>query len=331
MSSRENDAAWCKSPPSKPRLLAVVGATASGKSAVAVELAKRLGGEIVSCDSMQVYRGMSIGTAKPTAEEMGGIAHHLIDVAKPDADFNCADYVALAQKAIEKIRAREKLPILCGGTGLYLDSLLRGGFEETQSDPVLRQGLFDYAAEHGNHALHERLRAVDPESAELIHENNVKRVVRALEIYESTGMTKTEADRRTREIDPPYDATVIGLHYPEREILYGRIDFRVDEMLANGLLEETRALYEAGVFERNATAAQAIGYKELLGVLEGTDTLEAAVETLKRATRRYAKRQITWFSAKPYVKWIDMTEHGEPLPLTAIVEKIMCHFIQNKF
>ena len=314
----------------KTRLLAVVGSTASGKSAVAVELAKRLGGEIVSCDSMQVYRGMNVGTAKPTAEEMGGIAHHLIDVADADENFNCADYVALAQKAIEDIHARGKLPILCGGTGLYLDSLLRGGFEETQSDPALRQRLFDYAAEHGNHALHKRLREVDPESADVIHENNVKRVVRALEIYESTGMTKTEADRHTREIDPPYDATVIGLHYPEREILYGRIDRRVDEMLANGLLEETRGLYEAGVFVQNATAAQAIGYKELLGVLEGTDTLEYATETLKRATRRYAKRQITWFSAKPYVQWIDMTEQGEPLPLAAIVEKIMCHFIQNK-
>ena len=314
----------------KVRLLAIVGATASGKSAVAVELAKKLDGEIVSCDSMQVYRGMNVGTAKPTAEEMGGIAHHLIDVADADENFNCADYVTLAQKAIEDICSRGKLPILCGGTGLYLDSLLRGGFEETQSDPALRQGLFDYAAAHGNHALHERLREVDPESADAIHENNVKRVVRALEIYESTGMTKTEADRRTREIDPPYDATVIGLNYPEREILYGRIDRRVDEMLANGLLEETRGLYEAGVFEQNATAAQAIGYKELLGVLEGTDTLEGAVEALKRATRRYAKRQITWFSAKPYVKWIDMTEQGEPLPLAAIVEKIMCHFIQNK-
>jgi tRNA dimethylallyltransferase len=314
----------------KTRLLAVVGSTASGKSAVAVELAKRLGGEIVSCDSMQVYRGMNVGTAKPTAEEMGGIAHHLIDVADADENFNCADYVALAQKAIEDIHARGKLPILCGGTGLYLDSLLRGGFEETQSDSALRQRLFDYAAEHGNHALHKRLREVDPESADVIHENNVKRVVRALEIYESTGMTKTEADRRTREIESPYDATVIGLNYPEREILYGRIDRRVDEMLANGLLEETRGLYEAGVFVQNATAAQAIGYKELLGVLEGTDTLEYATETLKRATRHYAKRQITWFSAKPYVKWIDMTEQGAPLPLAAIVEKIMCHFIQNK-
>lgn len=307
----------------KLRVLAIVGATASGKSAVAVELAKRLGGEIVSCDSMQIYRRMNVGTAKPTEEEMDGIPHHLIDVAEPDQGFSCADYVAMAQKTIEEINARGKLPILCGGTGLYLDSLLRGGFEETKSDPALRQSLFDYAAEHGNHALHERLRDVDPESAKAIHENNVKRVVRALEIYESTGMTKTEADKRTQEIDPPYDATVVGLRYPEREILYTRIDRRVNEMLENGLLEETKALRDEGAFEKNATAAQAIGYKELLGVLDGRDSLESATEELKRATRRYAKRQITWFSAKSYVKWIDMTENGALLPLATVVAKVM--------
>ena len=305
----------------KIKLLAIVGSTASGKSALAVELANALDGEIVSCDSMQVYRRMNIGTAKPTAAEMAQIPHHLIDVAEPDTPFSCAEYVTLAAKAVDEITARGKLPILCGGTGLYLDSLLRGsGFEETETDPALRQSLFDYAAEHGNHALHERLAAVDPESAAAIHENNVKRVVRALEIFESTGITKTEFDRRSRMVESPYDATVIGLRYADRDLLYSRIDRRVDEMLANGLLNETKALLAEGVFERNTTAAQAIGYKELLGHLRGEQSLTDATEELKRATRRYAKRQITWFGAKDYVRWIDVTENGTVKPFDAILQ-----------
>lgn len=299
----------------KIKILAVVGSTASGKSALAIELAKRLHGEIVSCDSMQVYRGMDVGTAKPTAEEQAAAVHHLIDCVDPSQAFSCADYVELATRVIREIDGRGKLPIVCGGTGLYLDGLLRGGFEETQSDPLLRERLFAYAAEHGNRALHERLAAVDPESAAAIHENNLRRVVRALEIYESTGMTKSEADAKTKAFDSPFDALVLGLRYSAREVLYGRIDRRVDEMLENGLLEETKRLRDAGVFEQNATAAQAIGYKELLGVIDGREALSDAVESLKRATRRYAKRQITWFSAKEYVKWIEMTPNGSALSL----------------
>ena len=222
-------------------ILCVVGATASGKSALAMELSKKLNGEIVSCDSMQVYRGMDIGTAKPSVEDRACVPHHLIDVADPLEIFSCADYVSLAAQAIENIHGKGKLPIICGGTGLYLDALLRGGgFEEEASvDSTLRQSLFDYAKENGNHALHERLRAVDPESADATHENNVKRVVRALEIYETTGLTKTELDRRSRTFDSPYRAAVIGLRYDDRELLYRRIDRRVDEMIAQGLLEET--------------------------------------------------------------------------------------------
>ena len=308
----------------KIKLLAIVGSTASGKSALAVALARALGGEIVSCDSMQIYRRMNVGTAKPTAAEMAQIPHHLIDVAEPDTPFSCAEYVTLAAKAVDEITARGKLPILCGGTGLYLDSLLRGsGFEETETDPALRQSLFDYAAEHGNHALHERLAAVDPESAAAIHENNVKRVVRALEIFEGTGITKTEFDRRSREVESPYDATVIGLRYADRDLLYSRIDRRVDEMLADGLLDETKSLLAEGVFERNSTAAQAIGYKELLGHLRGEQSLTDATEELKRATRRYAKRQITWFGAKDYVRWIDVTENGNVKPFDAIFQTAM--------
>lgn len=290
----------------KIKILAVVGSTASGKTALSIALARALGGEVVSCDSMQVYRRMDVGTAKPTPEEMEGIPHHLLDFLEPDTPFSCAEYVSLAQQTVKEIHTRGALPLFCGGTGLYLDSLLRGGgFEETVTDPALRQSLLDYAAQNGNDALHRRLALVDPESAEAIHPNNLKRVIRALEIYETTGMTKTEADRRSREIPSPYDALVIGLRYRDRQILYDRIDRRVEEMLRAGLLEETHSLLEAGIFERNSTAAQAIGYKELLGHLRGEQSLEEAVEALKQATRRYAKRQITWFGTKDYVHWID--------------------------
>ena len=308
----------------KIKILAVVGSTASGKTALSIALAKALGGEIVSCDSMQLYRRMDIGTAKPTKEEMDGVAHHLLDFAEPDQPFSCAEYVTLAQKAVLEIQSRGKLPIFCGGTGLYLDSVLRGGgFEETEVDPILRQQLLDFAAANGNHALHERLRAVDPESAEAIHENNVKRVVRALEIFETSGMTKTEADRRSRLIESPYDACVIGLRYEDREILYDRIGRRVEQMLKAGLLEETRSLMEEGVFERNSTAAQAIGYKELLGYLRGEQSLAEATEDLKRATRRYAKRQITWFGAKDYVHWIDAVQNGTLRSLEELLEEAL--------
>lgn len=311
----------------KIRILAVVGPTASGKSALAVALAERLGGEIVSCDSMQLYRRMDVGTAKPSAEELRGIAHHLIDAVEPQESFSCADYVAAAQSVIAGIAARGRLPILCGGTGLYLDALLRGGgFEETEGDRALRESLLAYAREHGNRALHERLAAVDPESAAAIHENNVKRVARALEIFETTGMTKTEADRLSRRVESPYDATVIGLRYEDREILYGRIDRRVDAMMANGLLEETRRLAAEGVFTQNATAAQAIGYKELLGHLRGEQSLAEAVEVLKRATRRYAKRQITWFGAKDYVRWIDAADGERLLSLEELANRAIAHF-----
>ena len=304
----------------KIKILAVVGSTASGKTALSIALAKKLGGEIISCDSMQVYRRMDVGTAKPTVEEMDGVVHHLLDFIEPDEPFSCAEYVTLAKEKAEEIHARGRFPILCGGTGLYLDSFLRGGgFEETETDPALRESLFAFAAEHGNHALHERLRAVDPESADAIHENNVKRVVRALEIFESTGVTKTETDRRSRTIESPYDACVIGLRYGSRELLYQRIDKRVDLMLEAGLLEETERLMEEGVFERNSTAAQAIGYKELLGYLRGEQSLDEAVESLKRATRRYAKRQITWFGAKDYVHWIDADRNGSMRPFEEIL------------
>jgi len=254
---------------------------------------------------------MDVGTAKVTAKEREGIPHHLLDCMEPDMPFSCADYVTAAQAVIEDVSARGKLPIVCGGTGLYLDALLRGGnFEETKGNPALRASLLAYAEEHGNAALHARLAAIDPEAAKAIHENNVKRVIRAIEIYECTGMTKTEADVRSCVPTSPYDATVLGLRFSDRETLYSRIERRVDAMMSDGLLEETRRLLDEGVFAKNLTAAQAIGYKELLGYLGGNEDLNTAVERLKTATRRYAKRQMTWFSAKEYVHWIDVTENG---------------------
>ena len=310
----------------KLKMLAIVGPTASGKTAVSIEIAKRLGGEIVSCDSMQIYRRMDIGTAKPTKEEMCGIPHHLIDAVEPDAPFSCAEYVSLAGEAVKDIAARQKCPILCGGTGLYLDRFLCGEMEETHANEDLRASLFAFAEREGVAALHERLRAVDPESADAIHPNNVKRVVRALEIFEQTGIPKSEFDRRSQAVESPYDAVVIGLHYPRREVLYKRINRRVDMMLADGLLEETRRLLDEGVFARNQTAAQAIGYKELLGYFDGNETLAEAAENLKTATRRYAKRQLTWFSAKPYVKWVEMEKDGSLRSLDDICDEILSLF-----
>ena len=295
----------------KTRLVAVVGPTASGKTALSIALAKGLNGEIVSCDSMQIYRGMDVGTAKPTRDEQSAVPHHLIDFVDPFRSYSCAEYAHDARAIIEDITARGKMPVLCGGTGLYLDAVLLGGsFDDTPSDLSVREKWNAIAAEHGAGFVHDALRAVDAESADAIHPNNVKRVIRALVIYECCGVPKSELDRRSRERGLCYDACVIGLRYHSRERLYSRIDQRVDIMLADGLLEETKRLSDEGVFEHNATAAQAIGYKELLGYLRGECTLDAAVESLKLATRHYAKRQMTWFSAKAYVRWIYADDEG---------------------
>lgn len=291
----------------KIRILAVAGATASGKSSLAIELAKRLDGEIVCCDSMQVYKRMDIGTAKPTPEERSQAVHHMVDVAEPWENYSCAEYIREASKVIEDVSARGKLPIICGGTGLYLDALLRGSdFSEGSSpDESVRRELFEFAKTHGNEALYAELVRIDPESAAATHPNNVKRVVRALEIYRTGGVKKSELDRLSRQVPEKYDATVIALRYNDREILRERIYRRVDEMIASGLEAETRALLEEGVFERNSTAAQAIGYKEFLGYFRGEQSFEECAELLKIATRKYAKRQLTWFGGKEYVKWID--------------------------
>ena len=310
----------------KPRILAVVGATASGKTGLAIELSKQLNGEIISCDSMQIYKGMNVGTATPDEAERQGIPHHLMDFVDPTdpRGYSCADYVAHARAAVADILSRGKLPILCGGTGLYLDAFLRGGtFEITDSDPTLREELYAFAEREGVEALHAILRELDPETAEAVHPNNIKRVVRAVEICKTTGRRKSDLDRESRIPDSPYDATVIGLHYDSRELLYERMDRRVDIMLSEGLLEETRSLREKGVFETCQTAAQAIGYKELFPYLDGEATLEECVETLKMATRRYAKRQLTWFRAKDYVEWITCDTVVDGVPCVKKFEDIV--------
>ena len=291
----------------KLRILAVVGPTGGGKSALALALAKRLDGEIISCDSMQIYKNMDIGTAKPTPDEQGAVRHHMIDVAEPHESYSCADYVSAAREAIEDCARRGKLPIVCGGTGLYLDALLReNDLSPDTVDESIREELREFYEKNGADALWEMLYEIDPESAEATHKNNVKRVMRAIEIYRVSGRTKTELDRESRTGGNRYDACVIGLRYNDREALYERINRRVDIMVSEGLLTETEKLRKEGVFEKNATAAQAIGYKEFFPYLNGELTVDLCIEELKKVTRRYAKRQMTWFFAKDYVQWIDV-------------------------
>lgn len=312
----------------KSKILAIVGPTAGGKTALSVELAKRAGGEVISCDSMQIYRGMDIGTAKPTEEEKQGVPHHLLDIAAPEEAFSVCDYVSAATAAADDILSRGKLPVFCGGTGLYLDAFLRGGVADSPAgDPALRAALSESAAADGGAALFEELRRCDPESAAAIHPNNLRRVIRAVEIYRLTGVPKSEWDKRSRTFPPRYDAVVLGLRYDDRALLRARISARVDEMLAAGLAEETRRLWEAGVFEKSPTAAAAIGYKELLPYLRGECTLAAAAQTLKIATAQYAKRQMTWFAAKDYVTWIPADEAGKVRKFEEIVNNAVavCH------
>ena len=278
-------------------IIAVVGPTAVGKTKLAIELAKKYNGEIISCDSMQIYRKMDIGTAKPTKEEMSEAVHHLIDIKNPNENFSCADYQALAKNIIDDIIKRGKTPIFCGGTGLYLDSVIKiPDFSETARDDQYKEELETFANENGNEALHNLLKEVDPESAEAIHQNNRKRVIRALEIYKCTGKKKSELDKESKSIASPYNATVFFLNCKNRDTLYKRIEKRVDIMLSDGLIGEAKALYESGNLKEEYTSYGAIGYKEFIPYFEGRATLDSCVDELKKATRHYAKRQLTWFS-----------------------------------
>ena len=289
------------------KAVAILGPTACGKTALSLALAPKVRGEILVCDSMQVYRGLDIGTAKPTAEERAVCPHHLVDLVSPETPFNAADYADAAMKKVRELTARGNTPVFCGGTGLYLDAVrtLRHGDMPASPSPALRARLTEEAeTPEGRDALYQRLSEIDPDSAAATHPNNIRRVIRALEIYETTGKTKTYWDRRASQKNPDLDILPIGLTYRDRETLYRRIDARVDAMIEAGLIKETKRLRDAGLFEKSPTAAAAIGYKELLTYLNGEAPLTAAVEDLKTATRRYAKRQLTYFRRMPDIVWL---------------------------
>lgn len=285
-----------------PKILVVCGPTAAGKTALGVELARRLNGEVVSADSMQVYRGMDIGTAKPTAAEMGGIPHHMIDVAEPEEDFSAARYVELAAPCVDHILARGKLPILVGGTGLYIDSLVAGRSFAPFSGGW-RKKLEVRLAEEGAAPLYAELERVDPTRAARLHIGDEKRILRALEVWYETGETITAHDEATKDLPPRYEAVRLGVSFRERADLWERIGRRVDAMLTAGLEEEVRALLDRGLSPR-CTAMQAIGYKELAAALAKDGDPAAAAEEIKLRSRQYAKRQLTWFRRTGGVRWI---------------------------
>lgn len=301
----------------KLSVLAVVGPTASGKTALSVELAKRTDGEIVSADSMQIYKGMDIASAKPTKEEMCGIPHHMMDFLTPETPYSVAQYTEAAAQRIREIAARGKLPILVGGTGLYVDSLLsHTQFIEAPTDMALRTALDAQFEAEGGEEMLKRLAEFDPESAARLHPNNKKRILRAFEIYRLTGKTLSEALAQSHAVPSPFAPVYIGIAFRERAVLYDRINRRVDSMLERGLLEEARAFYKGSP----ETAAQAIGYKELKPFLDGDLPFADAVENLKRATRNYAKRQITWFKRNGRIHWLYADECTPEQLLTQALE-----------
>lgn len=282
-------------------LIVICGPTASGKTALSIALAKTIGCEVVSADSMQIYKGMTIATAKPTPEEMDGVPHHLIDFLEPSNGFSVADYVSLAHKAIEDIGNRGMIPLVCGGTGLYINSLVDNiTFDESCSSTTLRDELLELAKEKGNGYLLEMLRKFDPESAERFHENNLTRIIRAIEVYKTTGKTISQFNRESKDKGSPYDAVMIGINYRDRQKLYDRINLRVDMMLENGLLDEAKEVLSGDL----KTSYQAIGYKELAPYFKGEASLEDCIDKLKMESRRYAKRQLTWFRRDERINWI---------------------------
>ena len=286
-------------------IICIAGPTASGKTSLAVELAKLTNGEVVSCDSMQIYRRMTIGTAKPVPEEMDGIRHHMIDICEPDEDFSVSKYCDMATPILEDIIARGKTAIIAGGTGLYMDSLIKGNDFAPFPATGHRERLEEKLNAVGLDAMLAELAAIDPEAAER-SQRNPRRIIRALEVFYETGETITAHNKRTQAIPPRFNPLWIGLDYEPRSELYKRIDLRVDIMLQQGLLEEIRALLDSGIPE-SCTAMQAIGYKEFVQALRGNMTVEDAAEDLKQASRRYAKRQLTWFRRNQNIHWLVRT------------------------
>ena len=282
-------------------IICIAGPTASGKTALAVELAKELNGEVVSCDSMQVYRRMDIGTAKPTIEERQGIVHHMLDVAEPWEDFSVSRYCEMASPIVDDILARGKTAIIAGGTGLYMDALIKGNSFAPFPSTGMREKLEKQADEDGIEAMQALLKSIDPEAAARIHDR--KRLIRALEVYYETGETITEHNRKTQQIPPKYTPLWLGLDFESRQALYDRIDLRVSVMLEMGLVEEIRTLLDSGI-PAKCTAMQAIGYKEFVDALEGRGTVAEAADQVRQSSRRYAKRQLTWFRRNPAMHWL---------------------------
>ena len=284
-------------------IICIAGPTASGKTALAVALAKELNGEVVSCDSMQVYRRMDIGTAKPTVDEMQGIPHHMIDVAEPDEDFSVSRYCAMAAPIVDGIVARGKTAVIAGGTGLYMDSLIRGNAFAPFPATGVRERLEAQADAEGMEAMLNWLSSVDPDCAARLHLSDRKRIIRALEVWLETGQTITEHNRKTQEIPPKYTPLWLGLDFADRSELYRRIDLRVDSMLEMGLIAEIKSLLASGI-PAKCTALQAIGYKEFVNALNGEETILQAAEEVKKSSRHYAKRQLTWFRRNPRLHWL---------------------------
>lgn len=286
----------------KIKILCVVGPTASGKTALGVELAKALQGEIINADSMQIYKGISIASAAPTEDEKQGVPHHLFEFLSPSDSFTVADYVELVHKKIAEVASRNKLPVIVGGTGLYINSLIDNvKFLGDAANEELREALAKELEETSSEEMHKKLVSLDPKAAEKIHPNDARRIIRALELSLSGGLSKTEQNELSKKEESPYDVTLIGITYEDRQKLYERINQRVDLMLKNGLLEEARKAYSDAV---SGGAVQAIGHKEFFEFFEKKLTLEEATENLKRATRRYAKRQLTWFNREQRINWI---------------------------
>ena len=305
--------------PHSDKVVVVLGPTASGKSSLAVEIALKFGGEIVSADSVSVYKRLDIGSAKPLPEEMKGVKHHLIDVVSPKSSFSVGDYEELALPIVKDILKRGKLPVICGGTGFYIQALLYDiDFTENDADPAYREKLEKLAREKGAAYLHGLLQERDPKAAEEIHENNVKRVIRALEFYEKTGTPISAHNAAEREKESPYRFAYVVLNR-NREELYRRIDLRVDQMMEAGLLEEVKTLREKG-YDRSLVSMQGLGYKELLAYLDGECTLEEAIYILKRDTRHFAKRQLTWFKRERDTDWLSLDGKTDEEALADLTE-----------
>ena len=306
-------------------IICIAGPTASGKTALAVELAKEFHGEVVSCDSMQVYRRMDIGTAKPTLEERQGIVHHMLDVAEPEEEFSVSRYCAMAAPIVDDILARGKTAIIAGGTGLYLDSLIRGNDFAPFPSTGVREALEAQAREQGIQPLLQQLAQVDPESAARLHPSDQKRIIRALEVYLETGQTITAHNRRTQALPPRYTPLWLGLDFAQRRQLYDRIDQRVGLMLDMGLIAEIQALLASGI-PRKCTAMQAIGYKEFLDALEGRCTIEEAADQVRQSSRRYAKRQLTWLRRNEAIHWLTRAPETGPEEILAQARQIIRDF-----